>query len=159
MLQSDLFDYSDAYIVVKGTITIKGDNKTHIKKNRYSALNNVRFIGCTSKINNVLIENAEDLDFVIPIYNLIEYSKDYRKTTVSLWNYYRYELSDDTNDNNGPNKKVTNSKSSKYKTSITGNTINYNVDKKLLKNKAMKMITLLMMQTKLAQKKLKLMLH
>ena len=49
--------------------------------------NNAPFISCISKINRVKIENAEDLDVVMPIYNLLEYSKNYRKTTGSLWNY------------------------------------------------------------------------
>ena len=69
------------------------------------------------------------MDVAIPMYNLIEYSKIYRKITVSLWNYYRDELSDDTNDNNNPNKNVINSESFKYKTSITG--ITYNVDARI----------------------------
>ena len=60
-----------------------------------------------------------DLDVVRPMYNLLEYSKNYRKTTGSLWNYYRNELSDDTNNNNNLNKNVINSESFKYKTSIT----------------------------------------
>ena len=46
----------------------------------------------------------------MPMYNLIEYSKNYRKTTGSLWNYYRDELTDDTNDSNIPNKNKINSK-------------------------------------------------
>ena len=58
------------------------------------------------------------------MYNLPEYSKNYSKTSASLWNYYRDELTDDTNDNNGPNKNVINSKSIKYKTSITGSAYN-----------------------------------
>ena len=59
------------------------------------------------------------------MYNLIEYSKNYSKTSRSLWNYYRDELTNDTNDNDF-NKNVVNSKSFKYKTSIIGST--YNVD-------------------------------
>ena len=47
---------------------------------------------------NVLIDNAEDLDVVMPMYNLIEYSKNYRKTTRSLWNYYRDKLKNPTAD-------------------------------------------------------------
>ena len=54
--------------------------------------------------------------------NLLEYSKNYPKTSASLWNYYRDELTDETNDNNDPNKNVINSKSFKYQTSITGST-------------------------------------
>ena len=58
------------------------------------------------------------------MYNLLEYSKNYSKTSGSLWNYYRDELTDETNDDNGPNKNVINSKTFKYKTSITGSTYN-----------------------------------
>ena len=60
----------------------------------------------------------------MPIYNLREGSKNYSKTSGSLWNYYRDELGDEINDNNGLNKDVVNSKSFKYKTSITGSTYN-----------------------------------
>ena len=56
-----------------------------------------------TKINNEFIEDADDLDIVIPMYNLLQYSKNYRKTIGSLYNYYRYELSDDNNPNNFPN--------------------------------------------------------
>ena len=51
--------------------------------------NNAPFISCISKINGVLIENAEDLDIAMPMYNLLEYSKNYSKTSASLWKYYR----------------------------------------------------------------------
>ena len=84
------------------------------------------------KNNGELIENAEDLDIVMPMYNLLEYSKNYRKTTRSLWNYYRDELTDETNDNNSPNKNVTNSESFEYNTSILGNT--YNIPRKVRNN-------------------------
>ena len=63
------------------------------------------------------------------MYNLIEYTKNYRKTTGSLWNYYRNELAVETNDNNIPNKKVINSESFKYKISVTESA--YNVDTKI----------------------------
>ena len=62
---------------------------------------------------------------------MVEYTKNYRKTTGSLWNYYRDELRDDTNDNNSPNKKVINSEPFKYKTSITGSSIDYNDAEKI----------------------------
>ena len=61
--------------------------------------NNAPFINCVSKINGVKIDNAEDLDVVMPMYNLLEYSKNYKKTTGSLWNYYRDEPNSDTDDN------------------------------------------------------------
>ena len=53
--------------------------------------NNAPFISCVSKINNILIDSSEHLDIVMPMYNSIEYSKNYSKTTGSLWNYYRGE--------------------------------------------------------------------
>ena len=74
----------------------------------------------------MLIDNAEDVDVPIPMYNLIEYSNNYKKTTGSLWTYYRDELTDGRNNNNFPKKNVINSESFKYKTSVTGST--YNVD-------------------------------
>ena len=60
------------------------------------------------------------------LYNLLEYSKNYRKTIGSLYNYYRDELSDDTDDNNFGNINVVNSNTFKYKNKITGNTYNLN---------------------------------
>ena len=65
----------------------------------------------------------------MPMYNLLEYGKSYLKTSVSLWNYYRDELTDEINDDNDPNKNVINSKSFKYKTSITGST--YSVPRRI----------------------------
>ena len=94
MLRSDLCDYSDAYIVVKGTFTLDGAANAS-KRNKSTAFkNNAPFISCISKINNTLIDNAEDLDVVMLMYNLLDCSKSYRKTTGSLWNYYRDEPSD-----------------------------------------------------------------
>ena len=87
------------------------------------------FISCISKIKGVLVENAEDFDIVMPMYNLLEYSKNYSRASTSLWNYYRDELTDETNDNNGLNKNVINLKSFKYKTSITRST--YNVPRRV----------------------------
>ena len=116
-------DYSDTYIVVKGIITVSAAERDRDERNRQVILkNNAPFINCISKINGTLIENAEDLDIVIPVYNLLGYSKNYSKTSGSLWNYYRDELADEANDNNNPNKNVVDSKSFKYKTNITGST-------------------------------------
>ena len=87
MLRSDLCDFSDAYIVVKGTITLtKTDRIRFIDiRNRFLAFkNNTPFTNCISKINNVLIDKAVDLDVVMRMYNLLEYSVNYRKTTESL---------------------------------------------------------------------------
>ena len=117
MLRSDLCDFSDVYIVVKGDITFT--ELDNAKRNKNVAFkNNASFINYILKINGVQIDNAEDLDVVMPMYNLLEYSKNYRKTTGSLWNYYRDEPS---------NPLSSNSESFKYKTSITGNTYNLGV--------------------------------
>ena len=111
MLRSD---FRDAYIVVKGIITVTDtDNAKRNKSIPFK--NNAPFINCISKINGVQIGNAEDLDVVMPMYNLLEYNKNYRKATGSLWNYYRDEPS---------NPLDCNSESFKYKTNITGNTCN-----------------------------------
>ena len=85
--------------------------------------NNAPFISCISKINVVLIENAEDLDTVMPMYNLIEYSKNYTKTAGNLWNYSRDEPSNvPTNDYT--KVPITNSASFKYKSSLVEKTPN-----------------------------------
>ena len=127
------FKYSDAYILVKGTITVmapganNGANNIRDKRNRPLILkNNAPFVSCITRINGELIEDADDLDIVMSMYNLLEYSKNYRKTIGSLYNYYRDELSDDADDNNFDNIKLVNSNTFKYKNKITGNT--YNVD-------------------------------
>ena len=74
------------------------------------------------------MEDADDLDIVMPICNLLEYSKNYRKTIGSLYNYYRDELSNDADDNNFDNIKVVNSNTFKHKNKIIGNTYNVNAD-------------------------------
>ena len=113
MLRSNLCDYSDTYKLVKGTITItatganNGANSIRDKRNRPVILkNNAPFVSCITRINGELIEDADDLDIVMSMYNLLEYSKNYRKTIGSLYNYYRDELSDDVDDNNLDNIKV-----------------------------------------------------
>ena len=132
LLRSDLCDYADAYILVSGRITVEaehigsGVDKNRDRKNKPLILkNNAPFISCITKINNELIEDAEDFDIVMPMYNLLEYSKNYRKTIGSLYNYYRDELIND-GDDNFANRNVVNSNAFKYKNKIIGNT--YNVD-------------------------------
>ena len=122
MLRSDLCDYSDAYVWVKGTITVTNPNNNANFDRRLTLKNNAPFISCVSKINVELVENAEDLDIVMPIYNLLEYSKNYEKTSGSLFNYYRDEPNEAeiANDNGAINISIRNSKSFDYKTEITG---------------------------------------
>ena len=132
MLRSSLCDYSDAYILAKGTVTVTAPganndaNDTRDKRNRPLILkNNAPFVSCITRINGKLIEDADDLDIVMPMYNLLEYSKNYRKTIGSLYNYYRDELTNDNNDSSA-NINVVNSEAFKYKNKITGKTYNVN---------------------------------
>ena len=67
MLRSDLCDYNDVYILVKGVATVEGTNNRNKKSRPLAFKNNAPFISCISKINGVLIENAEDCDIVMPI--------------------------------------------------------------------------------------------
>ena len=75
MLRSDLCDYSDAYVWVKGTITVTDPNNNANFDRRLTLKSNAPFISCISKIKSELVENAEDLDIVTPMYNLLEYNK------------------------------------------------------------------------------------
>ena len=100
MLRSVLYDYTDGYILVRGTITLDGAgandaakglderNKGVIFKNCSS------FTDCISKKNNTEIDNAKHLDVVMPMNNLMEYSDNYLKTSGSLCQYYRDEPND-----------------------------------------------------------------
>ena len=132
MLRSDLCDYSDAYIVVKETVTVTdtdNDNKRNKKLVYKNNKNNAWSRSSISKINNRSIDNAEDLDIFMPMYNLLKYSDNYSMTSGSLWNYYRDGINDDENENDANknmvnHNKTTTSKSFKYKTKITGGTAN-----------------------------------
>ena len=75
--------------------------------------NNAPFINCISKIIGVKIDNAEDLDVVMRMYNLLAYSKNYKKTTGSLWNYDRDEPNSGTDNN--ITHSILNSESFDYK--------------------------------------------
>ena len=118
MLKSSLCDYGDAYILVKGTITITGAGADAAaiqadERDKGEAFKNCApFTNCISEINNTQIDNAKDLDIVIPMYNLIEYSDNYAKTSGSLWKCYRDE----------PNDNLADSESFKSKIKITGKT-------------------------------------
>ena len=118
MLKSSLCDYSDAYIHVKGkmTITGAGDNaeaREADERNKGAVFKNCApFTNCISEINNTQVYNTKDIDIVMPMYNLIEYSNNCAKTSGSLWQYYR----DESNDN------FADSESFKSKIKITGKT-------------------------------------
>ena len=90
MLRSNLFDYADAYILVKGTITITGAGndaaaKRLDERNKGIIFKNcVPFTKCISRINNIDIDNAQGIDIVMSMYDLTEYSNNYSKTSGSL---------------------------------------------------------------------------
>ena len=124
MLRSNLCDYSDAYILVKGTFLVAGNNLRDRQNKPLILKNNAPFVSCITRINGELIEDADDLDIVTPMYNLLEYSKNYRKTIGSLYNYYRDALSDDADNNQFNSIKLVNSNTFKYKNKIINNTNN-----------------------------------
>ena len=103
MIRSNLCDYSDAYILFKGTITVpnmaavgatvNNTNKKVIFKNC------APFTNCITKINNTQVDDTQDIDIAMPMYNLIEYSDAYLKTSGNLWQYYRDEPALDDNRN------------------------------------------------------------
>ena len=101
MLRSDLCDYADSYILWKGRITITGAGdgaavRLEDERNKGVTFKNCApFTKCIRRINNTDIDNAHDIDIVMPMYNLLEYSDNYSKTSGRLWQYYK----DDPNDN------------------------------------------------------------
>ena len=104
MLKSSLCNYSDAYTLVKGKIPITGagDNvaarEAHEKDKGVAFKDCAPFINCISEINNIQVDNAKDIDNVTPMYNLIEYSDNYVKTSGSFWRSYRHEPNDNLQD-------------------------------------------------------------
>ena len=118
MLRSDICHFSDAYIVEKAVIAVTApDNAKGNKAVTFE--NNASLINCTLKVIGVQIYNVEDLDVVVmSLYDLLEYNKNYKKTTGNLWSYYRDEPS---------NPYSCKSESFKYKTSITENTYSLGV--------------------------------
>ena len=120
MLKSSLFDYNDAYILVKRRTAITGVGDTVANRQADERNKGVTFKNCApftnykSEINNTEIDNARDIDIVMPMYNLIEYSDNYSKTSGILWQYNRDE----------PNDNLRDSESIKSKIKTTGNTPN-----------------------------------
>ena len=89
ILKSSLWDYSDVYILVKGTIAVSNtaaaDADANNTNKKVIFKNCAQFTNCISEINNTQVDNAEDIDVIILMYNLIEYSDNYSKTSESLW--------------------------------------------------------------------------
>ena len=126
MLKSSLCDYSDAYILVKGTISVyntaaagaavNNDDKKVIFKN------SAPFTNCISEINNTQIDNAKDIDTVMTMYNLIEYSDNYAKKSGNLWQYCKDIPALVANNITDQFTEGNTTDSFKYKAKITGQT-------------------------------------
>ena len=131
MLRSNLCEYANAYILVKGNITIAGNAgpepdlnaartaaqllAARLSDERHKGVtfkNCTPFTKCISTINSTDIDNAQDIDIVMPMYKLIEYSDNYSKISGSLWQYHK----------DGPNYNIEQSESFKSKTEIIGKT-------------------------------------
>ena len=85
MLKSSLCDYSDAYILVKGTITVNNTGADANNTNKTVIFKNCSiFSNCITEVNNTQVDNTKDIDIIMPMYNLIEYSDNYAKTSGSL---------------------------------------------------------------------------
>ena len=114
-IESSLCDYSDAYILVTGNITVAGgDDNTKVAFKSCAP-----FEKCRTEINGTFVDDAQHINIAMPMYNLIEYSDNYSDTSGSLWNFKRDEIinnADVTNDDNAP--------SFKYKANLIGNTEN-----------------------------------
>ena len=90
MVRSYLCDYSDAYIHVKGTITVPNTGTAAAPNNRNTKViftNCAPFTNCISEINDTYLDDAHDIDVVMPTYSLIEYSNSYSKMSETLSQY------------------------------------------------------------------------
>ena len=125
MSKTSLCDYSDAYILVKGKITITGAGDDAAARQTdetgVAFKHCAPFTNCISEISNTQIDNCKDIDIVVPLYNLLQDSDNYAKTSGSLWKYYRDE----------PNDNFADSESFKCKIKITGKIPNNDKEKDL----------------------------
>ena len=115
-VKSSLCDYSDAFILVTGNITVTGNNNTDVAL-KYGA----PFSACKRLINDVFVDKADHIYIAMPMYNLIEYSDNYSDTPGSLRQFKRDEASASNTD-----LTVDNSESFKYKAALLGKTANDN---------------------------------
>ena len=123
-IRSSLCDYSDAYIHVKGTSIVNNtaaagaDANNTNKKGIFK--NCAPFTNCINEINNTDIDNAKDIDIVMPMYNLIEHSDNYSKTSGSLWEYTKDIPA--VNNNNAIIDFTNNNLTDSFKVKMTGQT-------------------------------------
>ena len=103
-IESNLCDYSDAYILVTGNITATPNNPATQVVFKNCAL----FEKCRTEINETFIDEATHINITMPMCNLIEYIDNYSDTSGSLWHFKRDEITnnaDVTNDDNAPSFK------------------------------------------------------
>ena len=113
-IKSSLCDYSDAFILVTGYITVGADDDTHV-----AFKNCASFSTCKTEINDVFIDEANHISIAMPMYNLIEYSDNYSDASGSLWQFKKDEISI-----NNVDFTATNSDSFKYKAALVGKPVN-----------------------------------
>ena len=123
-IKSSLCDYSDAFILVTGNITVAANNDTDV-----AFKNCAPFSTCTTKINDVFVEETNHIYIAVPMYNLIEYSDNYSDTSGSLWQFKRDEVPA-----NNADLSINNSQSFKYKAALVGKTANHNDGKSSVKD-------------------------
>ena len=92
MLRSDLCDYCDEYIVVKGSINVRVTANINIEQKHIAFKDDASFKSCITKIDSILIDNAENLDIVMSMYNLLEYSQNYSRKLGSLWKSLKFKI-------------------------------------------------------------------
>ena len=116
-IESSLCDYSDAYILVTGSIRItRGNQNTKV-----AFKNCAPFKDCRTEINDTFVDYADFINITMPMYNLIEYSDNYSDTSGSLWQFKRDEIEGDVDLTVDAQHIPNNSSSFKYKSSFIGN--------------------------------------
>ena len=116
VLKPNLCDYAEAYILIDGTIrAVAADANTRLALKNYAP-----FTKCNLEINDEHVDTAENLDIIMPMYNLIEYSDNYQDSSATLYHYKRDEPPED---DAVADLTTDNSSSLKYKISLLGNRV------------------------------------
>ena len=123
-IKPSLCDYSDAFMLVTENITVAANNNTDV-----AFKNCAPFSTCTTKINDIFVDEANHIYIAMPMYNLIEYSDNYSDTSGSLWQFKRDEVPA-----NSADLTIDNAESFKYKAALVGKTANHNNGKSSVKD-------------------------
>ena len=120
VLKPNLCDCPEVYILLDGTIRAVAANAAGAAAVRLALKNCAPFTKCNLEINDEHVDTAEDLDIVMPMYNLIEYSDNYQDSSATL---YQYKRDEPPEGDLIPNLTVNNSSSFKYKVNLLGNPV------------------------------------